>query len=178
MATTDTSKRFRVEARYRIVDLLFPEKEFDGFNHGEFDDLGAAADKLAELCDDFHTGQPIEEPLVPPEDVSDPGKLSRRAALAKIKQAEELLKEVREGFDAWRYVDAGDVFTTVERMRICMAVGSLETSLTAIQDSRIGFSMAIDYGQPVYCPHGEPPEECDACHVASDLAYDAARESK
>lgn len=26
------------------------------------------------------------------------------------------------------------------------------------------------------CPHGNKPEDCDACYIASDLAYDAARE--
>ena len=29
-----------------------------------------------------------------------------------------------------------------------------------------------------YCVHGEPAEECDACMVASDQAYDAAREDR
>ena len=27
------------------------------------------------------------------------------------------------------------------------------------------------------CPHGNAPEDCGACYVESDLAYDAARES-
>lgn len=28
----------------------------------------------------------------------------------------------------------------------------------------------------VDCPHGKPADACDACDVASDFAYDAARE--
>lgn len=34
-----------------------------------------------------------------------------------------------------------------------------------------------DGEEPVACPHGEPPAECNACMVNSDLAYDASRES-
>ena len=29
--------------------------------------------------------------------------------------------------------------------------------------------------QPALCPHGNKPEDCNACYVASDMAYDAAR---
>lgn len=32
--------------------------------------------------------------------------------------------------------------------------------------------------KPVKCPHGNAPEECDACFQESDIAYDSWRETK
>lgn len=39
-----------------------------------------------------------------------------------------------------------------------------------------------DMNQPIpdkiECPHGNDPADCDACMVAADFAYDAAREAR
>ncbi len=49
---------------------------------------------------------------------------------------------------------------------------------TLIDFSVAAAGMILDKVMPNLCPHGNPAGECNDCDVASDFAFDAAREDR
>jgi len=53
---------------------------------------------------------------------------------------------------------------------------ALEQFAQSVHVCPYGFGCADTPPEPVTCPHGNPPGECNACDYLADEAFDAARE--
>ncbi len=67
------------------------------------------------------------------------------------------------------------------RIKITPEAAALTAARHELEDRRMAREIEEDaFGAPpprTKCPHGEPIGSCGACDIASDFAYDSARES-